>query len=98
MSEQNTAEVQKIVDVTKEEHEEIVQVHGQYQEILLEAGQLFLEKLVNELRVKDIETRGTELIAKYGEVQKKEGVWSEQIVQKYGRGTFDIQTGKIALL
>jgi uncharacterized protein involved in exopolysaccharide biosynthesis len=80
--------------LTPEELEPIKQVQQRYSDVQLEYGRLFIERTALESRINEIEQRFRELAAQLDANRKKEKDISDELVQKYGVGQLNPQTGE----
>lgn len=90
-SEQNLAD--SMVTLTTDEQGEIVQLNSDYQEILIELGQLYLRKLQVDAENESIDKLETDHSNTYIEIQKKEKDFVTRLQRKYGEGKLDAPRG-----
>jgi hypothetical protein len=81
--------------VTEEEFKEIQTLRDSLFTILASIGELHLGKMLLEKQIDDINSQTQEQEKKFEEFQQKERVLFEQLQQKYGAGSIDMETGEI---
>lgn len=81
------------IKFTSDEFDEINQLNGEYQSLLLEFGELYLKKISLEQESEAIKTDDQELRSVYTDLKKREVALSSRIQKKYGEGTPDFARG-----
>lgn len=81
--------------VTDEEFAEIQTLRDFLFTILASIGELHLGKVLLEKQIDDVKSKIEEQEKKFEEFQQKERVLFEQLQQKYGAGSIDMETGEI---
>ena len=77
------------IQLTDDERLEVGQLNAEYQEILIELGQLYIRKLQVEEEGDIINSLETEHKKAYAELEKKELDFTSRLNRKYGEGRID---------
>ena len=83
----------KQCNITEDEQSELLELSGEYQNLLLALGELQVEELSleNELEiVKNTKTKYKETLQQF---KNKEKLFLERLNKKYGEGTLDTTSG-----
>jgi len=81
------------VKLTSDELAEILALNNEYQEILINLGQINLRRDTLKREEESLQTAETEHYNSYDETQKKEANFKQRIVRKYGQGEIDLESG-----
>ena len=85
----------KQCNITEDEQSELLELSGEYQNLLLALGELQAEELSleNELEiVKNTKTKYKETLQQF---KNKEKLFLERLNKKYGEGTLDTSSGRV---
>lgn len=81
--------------VTEEEFKEIQTLRDSLFAILASTGELHLSKMLLEKQIDEVKLQIQDQEKKFEEFQQKERVLFEQLQQKYGAGSIDMETGEV---
>jgi len=81
------------IKVTDDEIKQIREVRNNYQQIMLQLGQVELQ--INDLQaaVREVEGAKQQLLGKYDEIKKDEREKMQELNKTYGPGNLNIETG-----
>jgi len=82
-------------ELTKEELESLKEVNTRYNNLLVSVGELEISLEDANARVTAIKAEKVNLMADYSSLKTKSEELSNKLVEKYGPGRIDIETGKI---
>jgi len=82
------------IKFTKEELKQVTELRDASQAKVVEFGQLKLERLLTENRLDQLDQLDEEAKNSYVELQKQEANLVEQLKEKYGAGTVDVESGE----
>jgi uncharacterized protein YlbG (UPF0298 family) len=85
--------MENVIKFTDEEIKELNLIQDNYQEKYLQFGQLYLERLNLEEKVKQLNENESILKKEFVEIQKLEETFLNKITEKYGEGSLDAKTG-----
>lgn len=86
---ESNEEPSREIKLTTDEKNEVIQLNADYQELLLELGQLYIRKLQVDEERDIIDTLETEHSNAYSELQSKERDFTIRLNRKYGDGNLD---------
>jgi hypothetical protein len=81
------------VKLTTDEVSEILELNNEYQNILINFGQLHLQKIHLEKELKNISKLEDEYHISYAEIEKQEKNFKDRITRKYGEGEINLESG-----
>jgi len=81
------------IKITQQELDKINSIRTSYETITVEMGQLEIETLDLQERLKDIETAKSKLVERLRATQVDENATINQITQKYGEGKLNLKDG-----
>ena len=81
------------VKLTTDEVSEILELNNEYQSVLINFGQLHLQKIHLEKELTNISKLEEEYYASYDEIEKQEKNFKDRITRKYGEGEIDLESG-----
>jgi len=81
------------IKFTSDEQAEMAQLNGQYQNLLLEFGELHLRSIQLKREQANIEEDESDLSETYSDLQKKETDLMSRLQKKYGPGSPDLVNG-----
>ena len=81
------------VKLTSDELSEILELNNDYQNILINFGQLHIRKVHIEKEQEQVSKLEKEYYTSYIEVEKQEKNFKERISRKYGEGEIDLDSG-----
>ena len=81
------------VKITEDEQREIVQLNADYQETLIEMGELHLNKTTIKQELETLKETENDVNSKYESLKKKEELFLERLSIEYGEGMLDPKTG-----
>ena len=82
------------IKFTKEELKQVTELRDASQAKVVEFGQLKLERILTENRLTQLDQLDEEAKNSYVELQKQEAELVEQLKEKYGAGTVDVESGE----
>ena len=82
------------IKFTKEELKQVTELRDASQAKVVEFGQLKLERILTENRLTQLDQLDEEAKNSYVELQKQEANLVEQLKEKYGAGTVDVESGE----
>ena len=82
------------IKFTEEELKQVTELRDASQAKVVEFGQLKLERLLTENRLTQLDQLDEEAKNSYVELQKQEADLVEQLKEKYGAGTVDVESGE----
>tara|TARA_R110002072_G_scaffold286696_1_gene451809 strand:+ start:173 stop:448 length:276 start_codon:yes stop_codon:yes gene_type:complete len=82
------------IKFTKEELKQVTELRDASQAKVVEFGQLKLERILTENRLTQLDQLDEEAKNSYVELQKQEADLVEQLKEKYGAGTVDVESGE----
>lgn len=86
--------MQKEVSLTQEEVEAIKKVRVDYNKYLFEMGQLHTELHKQKKILKLLEDEENKLLSDLDKIQEAENSLRNNLVDKYGEGAIDLESGK----
>ena len=81
------------INITEDEQREIVHLNADYQETLIEMGELHLNKVTINQELEKLKETEEHVNSKYETLKKKEEMFLERLSNKYGEGMLDPKTG-----
>ena len=82
------------IKFTEEELKQVTELRDASQAKVVEFGQLKLERILTENRLTQLDQLDEEAKNSYVELQKQEANLVEQLKEKYGAGTVDVESGE----
>tara|TARA_X000001382_G_scaffold130395_1_gene125102 strand:+ start:1444 stop:1719 length:276 start_codon:yes stop_codon:yes gene_type:complete len=82
------------IKFTEEELKQVTELRDASQAKVVEFGQLKLERILTENRLTQLDQLDEEAKNSYVELQKQEAELVEQLKEKYGAGTVDVESGE----
>jgi hypothetical protein len=79
--------------ITDEELNAFVELKTEFQKILLQLGELYLEKMEADSLIKQLSDKESSLRSKIEEMKTAEVSLMDGILKKYGEGGLNIKTG-----
>jgi hypothetical protein len=81
------------IKLTQEELDELKSIQTTYQEKTFAFGQLYIDKLNINEKIKQLEEIESKLTKDLVDAQKKEQEWIDKISSKYGEGNLSLKDG-----
>jgi hypothetical protein len=81
------------VKITDDEQSEIVTLNSEYQTLILNLGQLNLQKINLKTEMDVLKKEEKSCKKSYFELKNKENIFLERLKKKYGDGVLDIESG-----
>ena len=81
------------IKLTTEEQTEVVELNAEYQNVLIDLGQIQLTRLKLKEQLTSLDTSEEECKSAYMDIEKKEVNFRNRLVKKYGEGQIDAHTG-----
>lgn len=78
---------------TEEELLELKNIQTQYQQIIMQFGELNINRLEIETAINNLKTAEDKLKQSYSDLQKKEQSTIDKIILKYGEGSLNLKEG-----
>jgi len=80
------------IKLTTEEKSELLEINSEFQNVLLDLGQIQVKKNYHEQELKNLANIQTDCNLAYSEVEKKELNFRTRMNKKYGKGNVDVET------
>lgn len=81
--------------VTEQELARIQELRNSLLSIISSVGELYLNKVLLQRQLKEVESAITQQEEKFSEFQQQEKVIYDELQQKYGTGNINMDTGEI---
>jgi hypothetical protein len=81
------------IKLTSDEQTEMLELNTEYQSVLIDLGQLQLQRLKFNEQLAHTDSSETECKFAYTEIEKKELNFRNRLIKKYGEGEIDAHTG-----
>lgn len=83
----------KETKLTADETKKITSIHQDYQQIQIKFGEIHIKNIQLEQQKNELESQTEILQTQYLNAQTKEQEFLKELNEKYGDGSFDLQTG-----
>lgn len=80
------------IKLTSEEESELLEINTDFQNVLIDLGQVHVKKYYHTEEIKNLEKLEGECKLAYTEVEKKEYNFRVRMNKKYGNGKVDFET------
>jgi hypothetical protein len=81
------------IKFTQQELDSLKNIQLNFQENIMSFGQLYLDKMTLDEKIKELSRVESDLRSKYGKIQKDEDEWLNSITTKYGEGSLNLKDG-----
>lgn len=81
------------IKFTQQELDSLKSIQLSFQENIMSFGQLYLDKMALDEKIKELSQFESNLRAKYEKIQKDEDEWLNAITTKYGEGSLNLKDG-----
>lgn len=81
------------IKFTQQELDTLKNVQLRFQENIMSFGQLYLDKMTLDEKIKELAQVESSLREKYEKIQKDEDEWLNSITTKYGEGSLNLKDG-----
>lgn len=81
------------IALKQEELDELKKIQSKYQEKLYLFGQLYLERIAFDEKLKQLSDAEAKAREEYLEIQKEEQAWVNKIAETYGDGSLSLADG-----
>ena len=81
------------VTITEDEKSEVVQLNADYQDTLIEMGELHISRNNLNKELDNLKKLEEQVNSNYENLKKKEELFLERLAIKYGQGVLDPKTG-----
>lgn len=81
------------IKLQQDELQTLSNIQNRYQEIIIKFGQLYIDKLELDLKIKQLSDAENQTRDLYTQTQVEEKSWIDKIAEKYGDGNLSIKDG-----
>jgi prefoldin subunit 5 len=81
------------IKISGEELQLTAELQSQYQKVIFDFGNLYVEKIQIEDAVKVVTEKENKLQSRWVSLQNKENELIQQLMKKYGEGSIDLKSG-----
>ena len=81
------------IKFTQQELESLKNIQLSFQENIMSFGQLYLDKMTLDSKIKELSQVESNLRTNYEKIQKDEDEWLNSITTKYGEGSLNLKDG-----
>lgn len=81
------------IKFTQQELDSLKSIQLSFQENIMSFGQLYLDKMALDEKIKELSQFESNLRTKYEKIQKDEDEWLNVITTKYGEGSLNLKDG-----
>lgn len=81
------------IKFTQQELDSLKSIQLSFQENIMSFGQLYLDKMALDEKIKELSQFESNLRTKYEKIQKDEDEWLNAITTKYGEGSLNLKDG-----
>ena len=81
------------IKFTQQELDSLKSIQLSFQENIMSFGQLYLDKMTLDEKIKELSRVESDLRSKYEKIQKDEDEWLNSITTKYGEGSLNLKDG-----
>lgn len=81
------------IKFTQQELDSLKNIQLSFQENIMSFGQLYLDKMTLDEKIKELSQVESNLREKYEKIQKDEDDWLSTITSKYGEGSLNLKDG-----
>ena len=81
------------IKFTQQELDTLKNIQLSFQENIMSFGQLYLDKMTLDEKIKELSRVELDLRSKYEKIQKDEDEWLNSITTKYGEGSLNLKDG-----
>lgn len=81
------------IKFTQQELDALKNIQLSFQENIMSFGQLYLDKMTLDSKIKELTQVESSLREKYEKIQKDEDDWLNSITSKYGEGSLNLKDG-----
>ena len=81
------------IKFTQQELDSLKKIQLSFQENIMSFGQLYLDKMTLDAKIKELSQVESNLRTNYEKIQKDEDEWLNSITTKYGEGALNLKDG-----
>ena len=81
------------IKFTQQELDSLKKIQLSFQENIMSFGQLYLDKMTLDAKIKELSQVESNLRTTYEKIQKDEDEWLNSITTKYGEGALNLKDG-----
>ena len=81
------------IKFTQQELDSLKKIQLSFQENIMSFGQLYLDKMTLDAKIKELSQVESNLRTNYEKIQKDEDEWLNSITTKYGEGSLNLKDG-----
>ena len=81
------------IKFTQQELDSLKNIQLSFQENIMSFGQLYLDKMTLDAKIKELSQVESNLRTNYEKIQKDEDEWLNSITTKYGEGALNLKDG-----